>query len=204
MGLSIVYHKNVIEFVTVAKEYVVFFEELDVASSKVDFLNKIQKILSLLYLKASLLPEVESEIEEPVEKFCTEEYYLQIQEAIRSILRTNDEEMLVNASSQTIDQQEWVAISEILSDIFQSLYDFISAYRIGSEDLMEAALAECTMDSKTYWGVRLLIALEGIHDLLYGERLVEDDEDRYNNKITGEHDTSDWIINKIRDENDDE
>lgn len=204
MGLSIVYHKNVIEFVTVAKEYVVFFEELDVASSKVDFLNKIQKILSLLYLKASLLPEVESEIEEPVEKFCTEEYYLQIQEAIRSILRTNDEEMLVNASSQTIDQQEWVAISEILSDIFQSLYDFISAYRIGSEDLMEAALAECTIDFKTYWGVRLLIALEGIHDLLYGERLVEDDEDRYNNKITGEHDTSDWIINKIRDENDDE
>ena len=53
-----IYSRNVIDFLTVAAEYCSFLESCDKESDK-NFIDKITKILPLLYLKVSLLPKLD-------------------------------------------------------------------------------------------------------------------------------------------------
>ena len=55
---QVIFDKNSIEFVTVAAEYCGFIERARQLSRK-DFVDTALKILPLLYLKASLIPECE-------------------------------------------------------------------------------------------------------------------------------------------------
>ena len=55
---SLVYSKNVIEFITVANEFCSFLERAEDLESD-DFLSRLQKLLPFLYIKASLIPEFE-------------------------------------------------------------------------------------------------------------------------------------------------
>ena len=61
-----IYERNTLEFVTVALEYCTFVETAG-NTGLFDFVDKATKLLPLLYLKASLLPEVESEEETELE-----------------------------------------------------------------------------------------------------------------------------------------
>lgn len=55
-----IYERNTLEFVTVALEFCTFVEAAG-QNGLFDFMDKAVKILPLLYLKATLLPEVESD-----------------------------------------------------------------------------------------------------------------------------------------------
>ena len=54
------YSKEVIEFVTVAKEFCGYLESAQ-EEERNDFLSKVQKFIPLIYLKGSLLPNCESD-----------------------------------------------------------------------------------------------------------------------------------------------
>ena len=83
---DVVYSRNVIEFATVANEFCAFTESVNDFPRK-DFLGKLQKILPLLYLKASLLPAIaEEDAEESPEKFVMEEDYSYILRKLSSKL----------------------------------------------------------------------------------------------------------------------
>ena len=69
-----IYSKNIIEFVTVSAEYCAFIERVP-ELEKEGFLDKITKILPLLYLKATLLTPEEPEEDGFSEKFVTESMY---------------------------------------------------------------------------------------------------------------------------------
>ena len=60
---NLVYSKNVIELITVANEFCSFLEHSEDMETS-DFLGRLQKMLPLLYLKASLLPEFEMEADD--------------------------------------------------------------------------------------------------------------------------------------------
>ena len=76
---SVVYAKQVVEFVAVGSEFCRIIE------SAVDYptpalVDLTRKILPLLYFKASLLPEVLPVLDEPLEKYVSEmEYSLLLQ-----------------------------------------------------------------------------------------------------------------------------
>ncbi|MEN6457147.1 MAG: DUF5063 domain-containing protein, partial [Prolixibacteraceae bacterium] len=70
----VVYSKNVIEFVKVANEYCKFIESAGSEDVRA-VLGKAQKLLPLIYLKASVLPEFESSEEQMLEKYVTEVDY---------------------------------------------------------------------------------------------------------------------------------
>ena len=55
-----IYERNTLEFVTVALEFCTFVENAG-NTGLFDFLDKAVKILPLLYLKATLLPEAEED-----------------------------------------------------------------------------------------------------------------------------------------------
>lgn len=195
MSSSPIYHKNVIEFVTVAKEYILFMDNTN-SIDKTAFVFKAQKILALLYLKTSLLPKIENIFDEGNERFCTEELYDRIQEKTHKLLRSNDNEILINYDSQDLDEQELIKLSEIFTDIYQSLFDFLNLYRIGTEEMMNDALWECQQDFKSLWGRKLISTLNNLHRMLYENLINEDDLDFKDE--SPKQNTENWFTEKLK------
>ena len=196
---NIVYSKDVLEFVTVAAEYCSFVESASQLSKK-DFLNKSQKLLSVIYLKMSVLPSIEPIYEDGNEKFVKEEDWIFIKESIAGVLGKHEQFIDVyNPVMVMEDDSENVSLSEIFSDIYQDLRDFITLYRIGHKESMNDALWECQQNFEQYWGARLLSAQLAIHKLLYGDEDLSDEEIENDNKET-ERDTSNWIFTQRKKE----
>ena len=172
-----IYTKNTIEFVTVAKEYCSFVEEAEDLKKK-DFLFQSQKLLSLLYLKTSMLEEFESVLDVSNEKFVTEGDWDFIKDKIAVLLGETDVFVqIVEPIMQFDDDEINVSLSEIFADIYQDLRDTIAVFAIGDEDMMNDAVWECKLNFEQYWGQRLVTALSEIHNIIYGaEDLEEKDE----------------------------
>jgi len=169
-----VYSKNVIEFVTVANEYCSFLETASAQTTR-DFLDKAQKILPLLYLKTSVLPEVESYEEMGLEKFVSEVDYNFLQQKVMNLLGEHDDfQEVFDAEMQFSDAPLTASISECLADIYQDLKDFLMSFRTGDELVMQEALWLCMDNFKTFWGQRLVNSLRAIHSLIYGDYDLDD------------------------------
>ena len=193
-----VYSRQVIEFVTVANEFCSFIESSG-QLKRLDFINKIQKLLPLLYLKASLIPEMESVLDEGNEKFVTEQEYDFVKDQVQTHMGELD-----NYSEQwdpkiTGNNEPVItSISENLADIYQELKDFVSLYSMGTTETMNDAVWECRMNYENYWGQILVNALRVIH------RIVTSDEELQKSGIqkdakkndADDIDTSNWLISK--------
>lgn len=172
----IVYSKNVIEFVTVAKEYCSFVESANNLDRK-QFVTIATRIIPLLYLKASVLPKVENELDDSIEKTVDEMVYAQIQDGISGKLgRFNDYLEVFNPDMQRSDTPIISYISEDMADIYQDLKDFISAYRIGVNEIMNDALADVVNNFELFWGQKIVNTLRALHALLYGEENLEEEK----------------------------
>ncbi|WP_321289919.1 DUF5063 domain-containing protein [uncultured Sunxiuqinia sp.] len=170
----IVYSKNVIEFVTVANEYCGFVETAGNQTTR-SFLDKVQKILPLLYLKTSVLPKIESYEEMGLEKFVSEVDYNFLQQKIMNLLGQYDDfQEVFDPEMQFSDAPLIASISECLADIFQDLKDFLMSYRTGDELVMEEALWICQDNFRNFWGQRLVNCLRAIHSLVYSDLNLDD------------------------------
>jgi len=170
----IVYSKNVIEFVTVANEYCTFIENNSAFSQK-QLVEKAQKIFALLYLKASLLPDIDGENAETPEKCVTEVDYNYLLETISAKLGEHDGYLEVfDPNMQFSDAPLESSISENICDIYQDLKDFIFAFRIGTVEIMADALWECQNNFKEFWGQKLVNCLRAIHALIYSENSLNE------------------------------
>lgn len=194
-----VFSPNIIEFVTVASEYCIFIENTNRFSKK-DFLNKARKILSLLYLKSSLIPKPESTFYDENEKFVSEEDWDFIQSSVQKKMGYHDEfRDIYDPLTHEQLEQSVANISDNLADIYQDLKNFVNLYNIGTEELMNDALWECQFNFEKFWGQKLLAALKAIHDVFFGDDDLEDDESDEPNSQENV-DTSNWIISKRQDD----
>lgn len=172
---DVVYSRNVIEFATVANEFCTFVESVG-SSPRKDFLGKLQKMLPLLYLKTSLLPPLSAleESEESPEKFVTENDYNFILKKLSTKLGEYDSYPEIFEPGLPLGEANVEAnISENVADIYQDLKDFILAYRIGTQEVMRAALWECRNNFEQYWGQKLVNGLRAVHMLVHGNLNVE-------------------------------
>ncbi|TDN99875.1 DUF5063 domain-containing protein [Sunxiuqinia elliptica] len=165
----IVYSKNVIEFVTVANEFCNLVEHVGQETTR-SFLNKTQKILPLLYLKVSVLEDVNSYEELGLEKFVSEVDYNYLQQKMMNLLGEFDDfQEVFDPGMQFSDEPLSASISECLADIYQDLKDFLMTFRTGDELVMQEALWVCQDNFKNYWGQRLVNSLRAVHNLMYGD-----------------------------------
>ncbi len=172
----IVYSKNVIEFVTVAKEYCEFLEGVEQYERR-EFITIATRIIPLLYLKASMVPRIEAEMEDDIEKVVDEMTYAHIQNVLESKLgRFNDYLEVFNQDMQRSDTPVIAYIAEDLTDIYQDLKDFISAYRIGVKEIMNDAVSFVQANFELYWGQKAVNTLRALHALLYGDDDLEEEE----------------------------
>ena len=192
---EIVYSKNVIEFVTVANEFCSFLEnitELD----KNEMIDKSVKLLSLLYLKANLLPESEQINEDQNEKFVTEFDWQFVRNGIE-VLLADDDKYLDFYDTEMNETAEPVAssISENMADIYQDLKDFLNTYQLGDEELSNDAIYECCANFRDYWGFRLVNSLRIFHYIIY-KKSKDEQPSESKGKIV--RDLNNWFISKAQ------
>lgn len=172
----IVYSKNVIEFVTVANEFCAFVDG-HARFSRADFIDRLQKLFPLLYLKASLLPVIIGDNLESPEKFVTEiDYNFLLNKLSEKLGQFDSYQEVFLPEMQFSESAIEATISENICDVYQDLKDFLLAYRIGTNDIMTDAIWECQNNFTTYWGQKLVNGLRAIHALRYGDLDLNEDQ----------------------------
>ncbi len=175
MESQVIFDKNSIEFVTVAAEYCLFIERDDIHDSK-EFVDISLKLLPLLYLKASLIPECEQMGEFDPETFVTEDDYEFVRGKINRILAQKDDYLDVFIEDMKYsDTPIKRSISEDLADIYQDLKDFISVFQLGLNVTMNDSLFICKEHFAQFWGQRLVNAMKALHDIKFSNNSDDDD-----------------------------
>ena len=190
-----VYSRNVIEFVAVANEFCKYTEHA--SELKGDELLKIlQRILPLMYLKASLLPQMNPYFEDGNEKFVTESDWVRIHETLRGKFGTADDYLEV--FDEKVNESEGPVlscISENMADIYQDIKDFLLLYQTGTAEVMNDAVWECRQNFENFWGQKLVNSMRAIHKFIYsGEEIGIVDNDIKENDEN--RNTSDWFITR--------
>lgn len=164
-----IYERNTIEFVTVALEYCTFAETAGKLSAH-DLTDKGVKLLPLLYLKGTLLPEVSEDEEAELEYPVTEDMYESVRGQIAGVLGDRDSFLETFHPDMPYSDTPIAAfISENLADVYQDVGNFVSLFRQGNEEVMRNAVARCGSNFREYWGQRLLNALKALHAVRYSE-----------------------------------
>ena len=171
---NLVYSKNVIELITVANEFCSFLEHSEEMETS-DFLGRLQKMLPLLYLKASLLPSFEMEADDELEKYVNELDYNLIQQKVLHHTGAGDDYQEVFLSGMQFSESALTAsIAENVADIYQDLKDLVMSFRTLDEEVMALALSESQNNFAHLWGQKLVNSLRAIHNLIYGESSAEE------------------------------
>ena len=172
----IVYSKNVLEFVTVAREYCAFAENSE-QYTKSDFIQVAIKLLPLLYLKASMLPKMERTLDEPMDTAVDEFMYTNIKDGIAGKLTAHDAFLEVFHEDIQRSETPVVAyISENFADMYQDLRNFTASYRVGVEEIMNDAVVDIEEQFRLFWGQKLLNALRALHNIFYSGDDLSDEE----------------------------
>ena len=116
-GSDQAYSRNVIEFVAVANEFCKYAEHANELKGD-ELLKILQRILPLMYLKASLLPKLEPYFEDGNEKFVTENDWVRIHDNLRGKFGTADDYLEVfDEKSKETEGTVLSSISENIADI---------------------------------------------------------------------------------------
>jgi len=175
---EIVYSKDAIEFVTVAVQYCAFLENFE-EITETELTDKLTKLLPLLYLKASLVPETDTVNDEEQEITVTEDIYNFITSKLYNVYVNNDTYLEVFLQDMKYSETPISAsISEDLADIYQDTKNFITIFERGITENMNDALYVCMENFKAYWGQKLVNVLRALHSLKYStEPDTLEDED---------------------------
>lgn len=195
MDENIVYSKEVIEFTAVANEYCRYLEEASSGDGKT-LLLVLQKLLPLLYMKSLFLPEIETRVEDEVEKFVREEDWQAIKEILTAKFGSANDYLDINPDKESTEELIYGDLAENLADIYQDIKDFLMVYRIGTVEVMNDALWECRESFRLYWGRKLVNTIRAVHFILEEKEEIGDDIP----EPGSDSDKSDWIISRRQDE----
>lgn len=177
---KVIYSRQVIEFVASANEYCKYLEGASQVRGS-DILSFMQRLMPYLYIRASLLPKVEPVFEEGNEKNVTEDDYKRIHDVLLYKIGNADAFPMIVDLGDPADGLYTGSIAECLTDIYQDLKDFLINYRTGTEEVMNDAVWEVSLNFEEFWGLKLVNALTAIHKFIYSresleEGAIEDDD----------------------------
>jgi len=189
-----VYSGHVVEFTAVASEFCIYAEHA--AEMKGDEILKImQRLLPLLYLKASFLPLLEPVFDDGNEKFVSESDWYRIHDSFRLKLGSADD--YIDLPDQNLTGDDGLvngSIAEDLTDIYQDIKNYILLYQTGTTEVMNDAIWECRMNFENYWGIKLVNALKAMHRFITSGKQIEEVKENKAGKNADDH--SEWFITK--------
>ncbi len=158
--------KSVIEMATVANEFCYFLETVDKREKK-DILDFTHRILPLLYLKGTLLPNVEPQNPEADERFVNEEQWESIFTILRDKFGKDDEFWLIDPQQINETEPLKASISENITDIYQDMKDFLLLMKKNTFAARENAIHDCKLLLADHWGYRIGNIFTQVHFLIY-------------------------------------
>ncbi|HON52822.1 MAG TPA: DUF5063 domain-containing protein [Bacteroidales bacterium] len=167
--------KGILEFITISKELCAFLELSEYESKRI-FIDKTQKLLSLLYLKALVLNS-HDDVDGYCEQFVTEEQWNYIQQSIQTTLGDHDVYIEVTSVENKQSEKDTMPLSEALADVYQDIREFIDRMRTDNDEMREVAVYECLQNFGMYWGPRVLSIMQEFHVLLYSVDSEIDNEE---------------------------
>jgi hypothetical protein len=166
---DIPYNKSVIDFITVAVEFCAFLEKEEV-QSRSEWIDSMLKILPLMYLKASLLPETSAINDEDPPTFVKENDYLRVANRVSEIMSDEDTYLDVFVEDMKYSDTPVSAfVSENVADIYQDVRNLVSIYQYELTEQMNDALHACITNFREYWGQKLVNSLRPLHAMKYSE-----------------------------------
>lgn len=160
-----VYSRNVLEMLTVANEFCLFLEKAE-NYTKQELLSFLQKIGPLLYIKATLLPDIEPEDDEAIEHYITEEQWEQLFNLLRSKFGEEDQFYFIDNHEKGHTDPVRGSLAECYTDVYQDLKDFVLLYQKPLKTFKENAVRECKHLFETRYGFRMVNAQAAIHYLI--------------------------------------
>ena len=187
---KLIYSKEVIEFVTVANEYCLLVESLNVLTRE-QFIEQSYKMLSLLHLKSILLPMPKDVNNANTETFMNEADWHFIDNGLSEKLGSFE---VYSELKEPLDPETNIniSLSESLTDIYQDLKDFTQLYHFGNEEAITEGLWECKNNFQNIWGPRLIIVLKEFHNLLYGNIDLSENE-KEEGAYSKKENTASWL-----------
>ena len=174
---QVIFSRNTVEFVTVAAEFCAYLERAESLRRK-DFVDTILKILPLLYIKASMLPECEMMSDTEPETFVTEDDYEVLRYSLASLMADKDDYLEVFMQDmQYSDTPITRLISEDLADIYQDVKNFVSVFQLGFDETMHDSLALCRDNFALYWGQTLVNTMRALHSVKFNPSDDEEEAD---------------------------
>ncbi|MCX6243923.1 MAG: DUF5063 domain-containing protein [Bacteroidetes bacterium] len=163
-----VYSKTVLELLTVANEYCLFLEKAE-GYDRLNILLFLQKICPLIYIKASLLPDIPVNDEEAAEHFVTEEEWESVFNMLHLKLGDDDVYYFIDHHEKSHTDPVKASLAENFTDLYQDLKDFVLLYQKPRKASMEFAVYECKRLFETRFGYRLVNAHAALHYILFKE-----------------------------------
>lgn len=160
--------KQVVEMATVANEFCYFIENIEKKEKEI-VLEFMQRILPLLHLKGSLLPNIEPEHPEANERFVTEEQWERVFNELRQVLGEDDEYWIIDPQYMNDTEPLKASLSENITDIYQDMKDFLLLLQKNTHAARENAISECKILHANHWGYRVGNIFTRIHHLIYFE-----------------------------------
>ncbi|MDR0422802.1 MAG: DUF5063 domain-containing protein [Proteiniphilum sp.] len=162
---KIVYGKSVIDFVTIAVEVCAFLERNEPLPRE-EWIDRLLKMLPLLYVKGLLLPETAAGEEELPAIFVREEDYLRVSNSASEVM--GEEDVYLDVFLEEMKYSETpvsTSVSENIADIYQDIRNFVSVYQFDLTEQMHDALHRCRENFRHYWGQKLVNVLRPLHAL---------------------------------------
>lgn len=160
-----IYQDSTIAFVTAAAQTCLLIEKIN-EHERDEWLEQVARLLPVLYLRARLLEEAETMMEDEPQRFVTEEDYNFALVGVREFLGSDDAylDVYVDRGVYT-DEVQTSYISEGIADIYQELKDLAAAFQTGEEPVMNDAVVLCRQAFFEHWGRKVLSVLRAIHEI---------------------------------------
>ena len=160
-------------FVNLCRRYFEYLEELPDKKISNFWLEQLH-LLPEIYSGIFRLPQIDARYSSDVEKFVTERDYnktfIDLVTYIGALDKFTDFSDMSHPGAVKVIE---ASLSEMLTDIYQELKDFVLLYETGTLENMNDAIADCLDTFGRYWGVKLLSATRIIHVNLYQQRYAE-------------------------------
>lgn len=171
------YAHDTLEFVTVAAQFCAYLEQSQ-ERTKTEFVETMLKLLPLLYMKATMVPRIESFGDFLPSDQVSEDDYNCIRFNVAQIMGEDDEyEELARGSDVQFEDVRWQTVSEGIADIYQPLRNFVFAYQQRLDDCMTDALWAVMDQFELFWGQCVLDTLRQLHTVRYSQTNADDEDD---------------------------
>lgn len=161
---------NAIAFIGLCSEFCSAAETAAETEREV-FIDNMLKLLPRLYISATdLTTDFTDSTEGYIESALDEEYYDDVRRTIETLMGEDDVYLEVFEEDMKYSETPVAAsVSESLADIFQVLYNFLSAIRDTTDDIAQEMLTSVREDFHSYWSAPLCNVLRALNHIKMNE-----------------------------------